>query len=69
MIVDRKESGAPGEFTSLTTESEVMDAVRKEMGDAAAKALPVSLADTPEPEQPAESSAPEAMRGPNDKLN
>jgi hypothetical protein len=46
-----------------------MDAVRKEMGDAAAKALLVSLADTPEPEQPAESSAPEAMRGPNDKLN
>lgn len=50
LIIDRKENGAPGEFAALGTEAEVMDAVRRELGDAAANALLVSLADTPEPE-------------------
>jgi hypothetical protein len=70
LIVDRKESGAPGEFASLTTESEVMDAVRRELGDAAADALLVSLADTPEaePETPAETAG-VSERGPGDTLN
>jgi hypothetical protein len=45
-----------------------MDAVRRELGDAAADALLVSLADTPEPDT-APDGAPEALRGPNDKLN
>ena len=66
LIVDRKESGAPGEFAALGTEAEVMDAVRRELGDAAADALLVSLADTPEaePEQPTEVEP----RGPGDTL-
>ena len=65
--MDRKESGAPGEFAALGTEAEVMDAVRRELGDAAADALLVSLADTPEPEQPAEPEV--EPRGPGDTLN
>jgi hypothetical protein len=69
LIADRKDSGAPGEVAALSTEAEVMDAVRRELGDAAADALLVSLADTPEPEQPAAFAAPEATRRPNDKLN
>ena len=67
LIVDRKESGAPGEFAALGTEAEVMDAVRRELGDAAADALVTSLADADtaaEPEQP----EPEP-RDPNATLN
>ena len=69
LIVDRKESGAPGDFAALTTEAEVMDAVRKELGDTVADALVASLAGAAaeaEPELPAE---PEVKRGPNDRLN
>ena len=67
LIVDRKESGAPGEFAVLTTEAEVMDAVRKELGDAAADALLASLAAAEEPEQPAEPEV--EPRDPNATLN
>jgi hypothetical protein len=66
LIVDRKESGAPGEFAALGTEAEVMDAVRRELGDAAADALLVSLADTPD--EPEEQQAAEP-RDPNATLN
>ena len=66
LIVDRKESGAPGEFAALGTEAEVMDAVRRELGDAAADALLVSLADTPEAEEQATETE---TRDPNATLN
>lgn len=36
LLVDRKESGAPGDFASLQTPEAVLDAVRKDLGDAAA---------------------------------
>ena len=44
-----------------------MDAVRRELGDAAADALLVSLAATPEPETLLETNKVE--RGPDDTLN
>jgi hypothetical protein len=69
LIVDRKESGAPGEFAALGTEAEVMDAIRRELGDAAANALVASLADAPEPEQPAEPEVEPRGPGPGDTLN
>ena len=55
-------------FAALGTEAEVTDAVRRELGDAAADALLVSLADTPELETPAETAA-LSERGPRDTLN
>jgi hypothetical protein len=66
LIVDRKESGAPGEFATLATEAEVMDAVRRELGDAAAEALVASLV-TPEPD--VEQQAEVEQRDPNATLN
>jgi hypothetical protein len=54
LIVDRKESGAPGDFASLTTEAEVPDAVRSELGEVAVEALRAAMAQPaeaePEPE-------------------
>jgi hypothetical protein len=67
LIVDRKESGAPGEFAALGTEAEVMDAVRRELGDAAADALLVSLADTAEPAEAEQAEV--EPRDPNATLN
>lgn len=39
LIVDRKETGKPGEFESLATTDDVLQAVRTEFGDAVANAL------------------------------
>mgnify|MGYP001559832811 CR=1 FL=1 len=57
LLVDRKETGAPGDFQGLTTADEVLAAIRAEMGEDAAKALQalVNKASPPvtsEPEQP-----------------
>jgi hypothetical protein len=52
---------------ALCTEAEVMDAVRRELGDAAADALLVSLADAPEAE--AEQATEPEPRDPNATLN
>jgi hypothetical protein len=46
-----------------------MDAVRRELGDAAADALMVSLADTPEPEQNPTEPVEFTERKPGDTLN
>lgn len=58
MFIDRKEMGAPGEFANLTSAAEVIDVVRKELGDAMADALlsaigkPADLDATRDPETP-----------------
>jgi hypothetical protein len=39
MIVDRKETGAPGEFAALDTVKAILEAARKELGHDAARAL------------------------------
>lgn len=56
LIVDRKESGAPGDFATLQTSAEVIEAVRREHGDAAADAL-ARLIDSATPTTPAPSIA------------
>ena len=38
-MVDRKETGAPGEFAGLTTTAEIVAKAREELGDAAAEML------------------------------
>ncbi len=39
LLIERKESGAPGDFAGAKTEAEVVDQVRTELGDAAANLL------------------------------
>ena len=39
LLIERKESGAPGDFASAKTPQEVIDMLRAELGDDAAKAL------------------------------
>lgn len=43
LLVDRKESGAPGDFAGLQSADEVLALVRKELGDATADALAAVL--------------------------
>jgi hypothetical protein len=59
LIVDRKESGAPGDFASLNTAEDVLALVRKELGEQAAALLVSALAD----------DAPIPERGPDDTIN
>lgn len=44
LLVDRKEQGAPGDFAGMKSESEVLDLVRRELGDETATALAAALA-------------------------
>ena len=59
LIVDRKESGGPGDFASLNTADDVLALVRKELGEQAAALLVSALAD--------QDAIPE--RGPDDTIN
>jgi Terminase small subunit len=43
LLVDRKESGQPGEFAGLQSEAEVLALVRRELGDDSATALAAAL--------------------------
>ena len=54
LLVDRKESGAPGDFAALSTTTDVLDAVRRELGDDAAAALAGILTRLDQAQQPAE---------------
>ena len=47
LIVDRKETGAPGDFASLSSADDVLALVRKELGDEAA-ALLIAALDKPQ---------------------
>jgi hypothetical protein len=70
LLVDRKESGAPGDFAALQTTDEVLAAVRQELGDEAAVALAAALAKRDEPaENPLETSGFDATRDEGSTLN
>jgi hypothetical protein len=73
LLVDRKETGAPGEFAQLQTTEEVLAKVRAELGEDAAAALAATLAKAEEAEaKQAELPAvaePMPERGPGDTLN
>jgi Terminase small subunit len=43
-LVDRKETGGPGDFAGLKTAGEVLDAIREQLGDKAAAAIEAALA-------------------------
>lgn len=50
LIVDRKETGAPGDFSAMSSADEILDKVRKELGDHAADLLAgLMKPDVPEP--------------------
>jgi hypothetical protein len=44
LLVDRKESGQPGDFADLQSEADVLALVRSELGDESAQALATALA-------------------------
>jgi hypothetical protein len=68
--VDRKESGAPGDFASLSTEAEVLEAVRSELGEAAVDALQAAMAAAEARAEPAAEPEPVVEpRDPNATLN
>lgn len=50
LLVDRKESGAPGDFAALQTREDVFARVRQEMGDEAANLLSALLSASDKPD-------------------
>ena len=54
LLVDRKESGAPGDFSALKTPEEIIKAIRDELGDGAASLLQAMLANKQAAQEPAE---------------
>ena len=62
LIVDRKESGLPGDFAALSTPDDVLALVRKELGDEAAALLLAAL-DKPQ------AQALDITRNPDEPLN
>lgn len=64
-LVDRKETGSPGDFAGLKSPGEVLDVIRRELGDAAASAIEAALA----PAQAQDEACPEldSMPEPTDK--
>lgn len=58
-LIERKESGGPGDFATAKTEAEVIDQVRAELGDKAASLLQAMVSDAAEPDiaMPAASTA------------
>ncbi len=66
LIVDRKESGQPGDFAGLQSEQAVLDRVREELGDETALLLTAALAKgNAEPEVEVEPD----VAGPGDTVN
>jgi phage terminase small subunit len=59
LMVDRKESGAPGDFAGLTTVDEIVAKARVELGEDAAAMLLAVLGKS-EPAEPVEIPAPES---------
>lgn len=70
-MIERKETGQPGDFQGLTTPEAVIAAIRAELGDKAAEALQAALA--PLADEPAPEAAPAlplaTMATPSGKLN
>lgn len=54
-LVERKETGSPGDFAGLKNAGEVLDVIRRELGDTAAAAIEAALA----PSQPGTEASPE----------
>lgn len=72
MFIDRKETGAPGDFASMQNAGEVLDLVRKELGDETADALAAVFAKKEAEEvaeQPADPPEIDAGRSAEDRLN
>ena len=75
LLIDRKESGQPGDFAAAQSAQEVIDAVRKELGEDAARALQALAglhpAEQAGPDEPAESGQGLGMElaTPTDKIN
>lgn len=71
LMIDRKESGGPGDFAAAQSVDEVLDVMRKEFGDEAANALMAALGKREASEQAEQPPAHDldASRSADDRLN
>lgn len=72
LLVERKESGQPGEFNNLTSADDVLALVRAELGDDTARVLAAALARQDSEAEPAPEPAPvvdDTPRNPGAALN
>lgn len=69
LLVDRKESGAPGDFAGLTSADEVLALVRAELGDETATLLAAALGKREEAEAAQDLPAIDAERDESAPLN
>jgi hypothetical protein len=69
LLIDRKESGAPGDFDGLKTESEVVDAFRTAHGEEAAQLLVKLLAGRDKPAEAAPAPAQAKLPKPGETMN
>lgn len=69
LLVDRRETGAPGDFQGLTSADEIIAAIRAEMGEDAAKALLALVGKaSPPPQEQAQEQITATVQGP-DSIN
>ena len=68
LLVDRKEMGAPGDFSALQSAEDVLAAVRRDLGDKAADLLQASLL-APEADGAVSEAVPDTARDPGTPLN
>lgn len=69
LLIDRKETGQPGDFDGLKTETEVVDAFRAEHGEEAAKLLALLLNTPQAAPAPAPEPMPVVLALPSDTIN
>lgn len=69
LLIDRKETGQPGEFQAAKTADEVLAAVRAELGEDAAKALAVLAGLAPPDDKPALPALDASERPADSELN
>jgi len=63
LLVDRRETGSPGDFAGLNSPQEVIDAIRKELGEDAANALQALVAPRSPPQEPEQEAIEPTARG------
>ncbi len=69
LLVDRKESGGPGDFAALQTQEQVLALLRAELGEDIAALVSTALATRDQPTEALPGNACDAQRDPTEALN